>query len=115
MLLKENPKETLKEMNRLKNNCSANSSIMPSSWYVDSCFSFAIAMAMHIHWIHAPNPSVHETTEMGNTKIRYSKSLTPTSTVANKEKRMAERGTIILGARARKVLCGDELFPMPFL
>ena len=40
-------KETLKEMNRLKSNCSAKSSILHSSWYAVSRFSFAMAMPVH--------------------------------------------------------------------
>ena len=40
---------------------------MHSSWYTVSCFSFfAIAMAMPVHQIHAPNPcysSMYETTQ----------------------------------------------------
>ena len=72
-------KETLKEMNRLKSNCSANSSI------------YALLMVHCLLLLHcyghacAPNPcskSMHETTETNNANMRYPKSLTPSPTVA---------------------------------
>ena len=78
-------KETLKEMNRLKSNCSARRSIY--ALLMTLLLLFLFAMAMFVHRIHAPNPcsqSMHETTETTETNMRYPKSLTPSPTVARR-------------------------------
>ena len=76
-------KETLKEMNRLKSNCSARRSI--NALILVYCLLLLFAMAMPVHRIHAPNPcsqSMPETTETNNAIMRYTNSLTPSPTVA---------------------------------
>ena len=63
-------KETLKEINRLKGNCSANSSI-----YTLLVVRFLLLLFCF--------QSMHETTEMSNAIMRSPKSLAPSPTVAN--------------------------------
>ena len=76
-------KETLKEMNRLKSNCSANRSIyallMVHCLLLLLCYGHACA----------PNPcskSRHATTEMSVANMRYPRSLTPSPTVARRRR-----------------------------
>ena len=69
----------LKEKNRLKNSCCANSSIY--ALFMVHCLPLRPwAMAMSVHQIHAM-PRTTETTETNNAIMRYMKSLTPSPLV----------------------------------
>ena len=73
-------RETLKETNRLKRNCSANSSIY--ALLMGLCLLLLLRKG---HVAFAPNPcieSMPETTETSNANMRYPKSLIPSPTVA---------------------------------
>ena len=72
-------KQALKEMNRLKSNCSAKSRYMHSPWYAVSRFSFV--MAMPVHRINARKPCLKPLKRIMRF-MRYTKSLTPDPTVA---------------------------------
>ena len=74
-------KETLKEMNRLKSNCSVNSSI-----YALLKGHRLLLLIRNGHVAIAPNPCTKQhrnNTETSHANMRYANSLTPSPTVAN--------------------------------
>ena len=85
---------TLKEMNRLKSNCSATSSI--NALLIVHCLPLSFAMAMcHVPWPCAmampehPYPCMkplkHESMPETSCDMRYTNSLTPSPTAAKRE------------------------------